>query len=376
MDTTILILGGYGNAGRLIAKYVLKETGARVVVGGRNPERASVLASSLSAVFGSERVAARRVDASDRSSLDEAFLEADMVVVASSSSPHVQNVAEAAIAAGIDYLDLQFSTQKLRVLRRLEEEINRAECCFITDGGFHPGLPAALARYACQHMNNVERVRIGGVINVDWGQYQFSPETVQEMVDEITEYNASVYCNGSWKKAGWKDRQRFDFGDEIGCLDCYPMMLEELAQLPGEIPTLKELGFYIAGFNWFVDLLVLPVGFMVKKLNMKQGDRFIGRLLVWGLKTFSNPPFKTILQMDANGKAENKEQTLTVTLEHEDPYVMTALPVVACLLQYLGGNIRRPGLWLQAHIVEPVIFLRDIERLGISVDVEVSSSSS
>ena len=51
--------------------------------------------------------------------------------------------------------------------------------------------------------------------------------------------------------------------------------------------------------------------------------------------------------------------------------MLTAVPVVACLLQYLDGSCRRPGLWCQANIVDPERLLRDIERLGVAVQIDV-----
>jgi hypothetical protein len=50
-------------------------------------------------------------------------------------------------------------------------------------------------------------------------------------------------------------------------------------------------------------------------------------------------------------------------------YVLTAVPVVACLLQYLNGSCRRPGVWRQAAIVDPERLLQDIERMGVSVEI-------
>jgi saccharopine dehydrogenase (NAD+, L-lysine-forming) len=58
---------------------------------------------------------------------------------------------------------------------------------------------------------------------------------------------------------------------------------------------------------------------------------------------------------------------LRITLSHEDGYLLTAVPVVACLLQYLKSTIRQPGLWFQANIVEPKEFLEDMKRMGIQV---------
>ncbi|NNE46042.1 MAG: hypothetical protein HKN37_05210 [Rhodothermales bacterium] len=50
-------------------------------------------------------------------------------------------------------------------------------------------------------------------------------------------------------------------------------------------------------------------------------------------------------------------------------YWFTAIPAFACLLQWLDGTIRKPGLWLQGTAVEPDRFMVDLGRLGIQVEV-------
>lgn len=55
-------------------------------------------------------------------------------------------------------------------------------------------------------------------------------------------------------------------------------------------------------------------------------------------------------------------------LTENDAYVLTVVP---CLLQYLNGSIESSGLWFRANWVEPIQFFRDIERLGVTVSIQI-----
>ena len=54
-------------------------------------------------------------------------------------------------------------------------------------------------------------------------------------------------------------------------------------------------------------------------------------------------------------------------ISHEDGYALTAIPVTACIKQYLEGN-KKPGLHFQANFVDPPKFFDDMKEMGVEVE--------
>ncbi len=376
MAKKILILGGYGNAGRLIAELLLQEEPSiQLLIAGRDLTRAAQLANELNARSDTHRVSACAVDASNPQMLQSAVTGIHLVIVASSTSNFVPNVAAAAIASGSDYLDIQLSSAaKLEVLRSLQSHIEQAGCCFITDGGFHPGVPAALVRYAAGHFDTIERATVSSYLRINWRDYSFSETTMTEMIEEFQHYRPLIFQQGNWRECGWTFYRRFDFGAPWGKKYCAPMMLEEMRSLPERLPSLQETGFFVAGFNWFTDYVLMMPLMLAVKLFPRQRAKLSAHIFLTSLKAFSRPPFITLLQTEACGRKNGIVRSWRSLLSHQDPYLLTAAPVVACVLQYLHGGIRKPGLWWQANVVEPRQFISDLQRLGLQFNVIESSN--
>lgn len=371
MSKTFLILGGYGNTGVLISEFLLKYTNSKLILAGRNLSRAQQTAKLFNDKFLDDRVKPIAIGSINKKSLAEIFEPADMIIVASSTIDYVKEIAEAAIIAGKDYIDIQLSSEKkIITLMELEDRIRENKLLFITDCGFHPGIPGTLIRYAANHFDKLEIANVGSLINLNWKELNFSESTIMEMVDEFKEYSPLVFQDNHWKKIPYKDYKKFDFDNDFLRTKCAPMMLEELRNLPIKYPTLRETGFYVSGFNPFVNYIIIPFGYAFLRILPNRARKPFGKALIWGLKKFSRPPFRTVIVMSAIGRQNELTREIRIRLAHSDGYWLTAASVVALLFQYLRGKFTKPGLYLQGSLVDPASFLKDIEALGVDVSVK------
>ncbi len=371
-DDHILLIGGYGNLGRLIASLMATRSVARITLAGRDGDRAAAAAAAINKDLPTGRVDARRLDVSNGDDLKAALKGVDLVLVAAGTIAHAGKVAAAALEAGADYFDVQLSSpQKHDVLEGLRQRIESEGRWFVSDGGSHPGLPAALVRHASTHFDTLETAEVGMLMQLDWRSLEFSPTTIEEFITEIRDYQPLVLQQGKWQALGWRDFRRFAFVAPFGERTCTPMFLHEMAQLPSLIPDLHETGLLVAGFNWFVDYLVLPFSLAAFKIwpNSQRIKRALGALMHWGLKAFAKPPYAMIMVLEANGRRAGRPASLRLEIRHEDAYVLTAAAVTSCLLQRLDGSLSQPGLWCQATVVDTDRLLNDLQDMGASVRV-------
>jgi saccharopine dehydrogenase (NAD+, L-lysine-forming) len=365
--STVLVLGGYGNAGAKICSLLLAHSSHTVRIGGRHLDRARDQAVELAAANEdwSARLQSVAVDARDRTSLDHALDGVDLCIAAAGTSQDATTAVDAALAAGTDYLDIQVSRTKADRLLAMDAEARASGVTVVTDGGFHPGVPAAMVRYADERLGGIERALVSSVIAVDWAALRpVADSTVAELMEEFRDYAYEEYRTGSWGTA--KALPTFTFPAPFGSRKAVAMGLAEMHQLTDALPGLRDTGFYVGGFNPVVDYAIIPVAMAGMRIAPARLGPPLGRLLHWGLVRFSRPPYGTVLQLDGN--TPGRRMATLMRISHPDAYQVTAAPTVAAALQILDGTARRPGAHTQAMLVEPTRFFADQSAMGISVE--------
>ena len=353
----ILILGGYGATGRPLTRHLLAQTDHKIVIAGRNLDKARAFVDSLH----DPRATAAQADAADPASLKAALQGVDFLLVAAPTTHQAETVVCAALEAGVDYLDVQYSDSKLGALHAHEREMHDRGRCFVTEAGYHPGLPSAMIRYAASNLECIESARTAGYLKM--GNLRYT-EAVDELMEGFLHYQAQIYKNGAWTKPGSWDMRKFDFGPEIGAKTCYSMFFEELRCIPEMYPTLQDTGFYMAGWNLMADMLLTPIVMLGLRIAPRRGIRPLGKLMWWAMNQ-TRPPYRVMLKVEATGQLNGRQAQVTASIEHEDGYELTAIPVIALLMQY--NQIRRPGLHMMGHLVEPARLFHDMQRMGVRV---------
>lgn len=363
-DKTVVVLGGYGQAGRSVVRLLLEYTDASVRIAGRRPERADALRRDLQRTASGERVTACRADAANREDLRDAFQGADLVIVTSTSASYTENVAQACLDQGCDYFDILDPPNVVECLLPFASRAEQAGRLLVTQGGLAPGMPAALVRFVHPSFDHCIGCRLGLALSLKTAERY---EQVYDVFDFIVRTRPRAYRQGRWQEASFKDRRSIDFGDRFGRRQAFPIDMVELHALPGQL-GIEELSLYGGSPNWVADYLTSRLIGVLHKIRPRLGWPALARLVFWAAKRMAHEPSGSSIVLDAWGKVAGEDHTLRVVVDHEDNYFATAVAVTAFLNQYDAGvfdGIR--GVRMMGHILDPERSLKDLRSMGVSV---------
>ncbi len=213
----ILVLGGCGQMGSTAVADLVARTDHEITVGDVRPDAARTLLRRLGAP---ERVV--HVDVDDARSLAAALAQADVVLNATYMRHNVP-VTDAAIAAGVDLVDLgSYYPETLEQLARHDAAV-AAGSRIVPGCGVAPGLTNVLARHGADRLDRVDAIHMASYITHPlWT----SPGIV------VTRFDASTGTSVVWEDGVLVERPSFSGEEEVDFPEPYGRQAVHLVPHP------------------------------------------------------------------------------------------------------------------------------------------------
>lgn len=155
----VLVLGAAGAMATVAVEDLLRETSHELVLADLSIERLEPWRSGQP-----DRVHTRVVDVRNGDALASTLADAD-VVLNTTYMRYAVPVARAAIAAGVDLVDLGSYEETTLELLALDDDARRAGCRVVPGSGAGPGLIALLGRHGADQLTSVRSIELYSHLN-------------------------------------------------------------------------------------------------------------------------------------------------------------------------------------------------------------------
>lgn len=238
---SVLVLGGYGFFGARIAKALAEDAHIRVLIGGRDPEKAAATVRAL----GLPAQQSVGVDAHG-GNLAARLRELGVGVVVHTAGPfqtQSYDVAQAAIDAGCHYIDLADGREFAAGIAALDAQARDQGVSVISGASSLPALTSAVVDRYAPRFAELTAIRVG----IATGARAPGLATVRAVFGYLGKPFTRLE-NGAWVTTyGGLDLHRHRFPEPVGARWMGSCDVPDLDVLPARYATVRTVTFH-AGF--------------------------------------------------------------------------------------------------------------------------------
>lgn len=349
----ILVVGGYGTVGSVVCELLAKDKRFRLIVSGRNEEKAKSLATRL-------QVDWRRLDAVDKSSLASSLTDVDCVVNCF-SGPFTHTpllLAEYAAEQGIHYLDVSGSYEYCERFLQLNDLAVRHRATLITALGANPGIPAVAVLSAQDSFDVLESAKIVFVLGAKMEHISIaSLKELKYMLD----VKPLIWKKPQWVKPHPLSVKEFSgppFSKEVWM---NASLTRDLLTVPELLPV-DELSFW-SGSQFTGQGLVMIVGLKIGLTRTDWGAGLLLNLLQrMGKKRDASE--KALIRVMMTGQKNGVSQRRIIEMHGEENYLTALAPALVCQ-QLVENRILRSGAFVAPQVVPATDFLARLQKYPI-----------
>jgi hypothetical protein len=348
MTTRVLLLGGYGNFGTLIARRLSREPGLAVIIAGRSEQKARALAGELDAAWA-------KVDIFADPDGHLKNLKPDILI--HTSGPFQEQgyaVAEACIRNGVHYLDLADGRGFVAGVGRLDEAARAAGVLAVSGASTVPGLTSAvLAKYAGE-FEALEAIDFGLSTAQQTGR---GLATVKAVLGYAGKPFTTLIGGQMRDVYGWQDLRWRKFRS-LGWRALGNCDVPDLTLFPQLVPGLRTVRFR-AGLElpslhlglWMLTWLV--------RFGIAPNLRAAASALLWSRLFDMFGTDDSGFYMEMTGRAlggQTRQAVFELTAHGGDGLFIPCTPAIVLALKLANGEMKRRGAM-------PCIGLLDLDEI-------------
>jgi len=348
------IVGGYGATGSVVVAELSKSPDARIMIGGRDFDRAKAAAARVSG-----KVAAARVDALDDRSLDDFCAQCSIIV--NCAGPVIlteDRVAQAAFRSGCHYVDLAGMTLVKERMMAHDREINDRGLSYVVSAGWTPGLTELLPAYAYLRAKlKLDSVDSLTVYFSDSGEW--SDNALRDGARYLRKAGLpkpGYFRKGKWVRVKMSEASRHvDLGDPIGRRRFSLFSMPEIDAFGRNLTDCDLFTYsYVAGFQNVMAAMTIAL------LPLSE-ERAVGLLR----KVFRRNRLSVAGFVVAQAKGSDGAFTSRIVFgEREDYWINGLVPATVARLIAEGTEIQ-PGVHFLSAAVDPIAFMAKLRESGV-----------
>jgi saccharopine dehydrogenase-like NADP-dependent oxidoreductase len=271
---TILLVGGYGHVGTLLARELAIRYPGQLVVAGRNAEKAQALAATLP---GSVRSTV--IDVRSEESVKLAVQHTALLV--NCSVDQLQpSLLRAALASGCSYLDIGANAAAIAGMLELSAEAMQHGICALVGAGLDPGLTNIMAAQASAHVEGTDAINVALLLSLGDA---FGEGAIDYILEALANPTIVEYQGRRQELYAYRERRSCDFPFPFGPRLAYRFPFPEQVFFPETLQTKQAANWYVmnsAAINVFLAVAVrLGLTRLLRHAAVRAAARWFFQLL-------------------------------------------------------------------------------------------------
>jgi saccharopine dehydrogenase-like NADP-dependent oxidoreductase len=352
----ILITGGYGKVGSIIAKELAKYYPQRIIIAGRNIQKAIDFTKEYDGdIFPIE------LNVNDSSNIETALKDVSLIInCIDLKEPFF--LVKSAITKGIGYLDVTAHESFMRVCFGMKKEAEKSGARILLGAGLIPGVANVMAKAGAIVVGKADSVQTNLLLSVG---DKFGSAALDYML-EVLPLSFNIIEKGKERKVrNLIESSKANFIDPINERTVYRYILPDQFFYPNTLGVHTSGSFFALDPVWIMKIFVASMKVGTGTLLKFKTVRIIFKKLFLFLQNLYNGKDIWAITVDVKGS----EKRCILTIKGYGETYPTAIGAVIKARTLFENKVNKPGIWLPEQVIEPNKFFIRLEEYGLKVNI-------